>query len=128
MSTSLRFRMSHSNQGGSDDASYRRVSQGGSRRSAEFQRPVFLLAAAAPTVSRYLRHLRAALHWAKKVGMVSTVPDIPFPDGWKRSGGRPLILEEFERMIAFCRKLRGPVSESWESLLWGLWWSGLRIN
>ena len=37
-------------------------------------------------------------------------------------------MEEFERMIVFCCKLRGLVSESWESLLWGLWWSSLCIN
>jgi len=31
-------------------------------------------------------------------------------------------------MIATCRKRRGKTSASWERILWGLWWSGLRIN
>jgi integrase len=60
--------------------------------------------------------------------MIPSVPKFTFPEGWKRSKGRPISQEEFERMLDACRKNRGETSESWERLLWGLWWSGLRIN
>jgi integrase len=80
------------------------------------------------TVASYLRQIQAALHWGKKAGILSSVPKFSFPDGWKRSKGRPISQEKFERMLDACRKDRGKTSASWDHLLWGLWWSGLHIN
>jgi integrase len=80
------------------------------------------------TVASYLRQIRAALHWERRAGMIPSVLKFTFPEGWKRSKGRPISQEEFERMLDACRKNRGETSASWERLLWGLWWSGLRIN
>jgi integrase len=88
------------------------------------------------TVQGHLRILKAALKWAAKKGMLHEPPLI---ETCRAAGskGRPITLEEFERMLA---KLRGdnlkdgerrirPAEEvpQWERLLWGLWWSGLRL-
>ena len=83
------------------------------------------------TIRSYLRHLKAALNWAKDVGMIATVPAITMPR--KRASGdmkgRPITAEEFERMLASVLTVVGKKSpESWEWLLHGLWWSGLRIG
>lgn len=54
------------------------------------------------TVATYLRHLKAALNWACKAGMIHTVPAITMPKrqkGVKLMKGRPITTEEFERML-----------------------------
>jgi integrase len=95
---------------------------------ASFTNAMLQEGTAPATVASYLRQIRTALHWGKKAGILSSVPKFSFPEGWKRSKGRPITQEEFERMISSCRMIRGKTSASWERLLWGLWWSGLRIN
>jgi integrase len=102
-----------------------RQDHSGNRRSSLSQTSCLMKVKPPPTVASYLRQIRAALHWGRKAGIISSVPKFSFPEGWKRSKGRPITQEEFERMLSTCRKVRGKVSESWER---GLWWSGLRIN
>jgi integrase len=104
------------------------------------------------TIQGHLAHLRAALAWAVDQGLIPEVPRIRKPKRAKRSGkadpmkGRPITLEEFERMLAAVPKAltvkqRNPktqkvtaivpsadVVESWRHLLKGLWWSGLRLG
>jgi integrase len=60
--------------------------------------------------------------------MLGTVPKIPYPEQSGAAGGRPLTLEEFERIIQACKKRRGPTAASWTFLLRGLWFSGLRLS
>ena len=113
------------------------------------------------TIAGHLAHLRAALAWACDQGLLATIPKIRKPKRARRSGGadpmkgRPITLEEFERMLGKVpagltpeppkpkkeppkrkRKPRQPkpiiitadVAESWRHLLRGLWWSGLRLG
>ena len=91
------------------------------------------------------------------MGLIAAVPKMKRPQRVKRSSGstpmkgRPITSEEFERILdkvpAVVLASRGPdpskpatpltpediahnaaVVASWERLLWGLWWSGLRMG
>ncbi len=84
------------------------------------------------TIRSYMAHLRAALNWAVKIGLVAAVPKVELP---KRSRnkrmmrGRPITGEEFERMLDKIASVVGPLgAPSWQFLLNGLWWSGLRVG
>ncbi len=82
------------------------------------------------TIAAYLRHLRTALRWATDMGWLRSVPKIQKPPrakGSKVMRGRPLALEEFERMLAKTEAVVGPAAaECWRFYLRGLWTSGLR--
>lgn len=89
------------------------------------------------TVKRHLGHLRAVLRWAHNQGLLPKVPRFEIPKVPKGMKGRPITLEEFERMLMAIPKgleLRPVVGEqrdvagSWEFYLRGLWASGLRLS
>ncbi|HUE15041.1 MAG TPA: site-specific integrase [Planctomycetaceae bacterium] len=80
------------------------------------------------SILSHLKSLRAALGWAKRVGMLTTIPEIVWPKDAEEAGGRPITTEEFERLLAQCDRLKLDGAPSWKRLLYGLWWSGLRIN
>ena len=101
------------------------------------------------TIAGYLAHLRAALQWAADMGLIAAVPKMKRPQRVKRSSGstpmkgRPISGEEFERILAkvpavaiVAGQAKQPdqtrddaaIVASWERLLWGLWWSGLRMG
>jgi len=54
------------------------------------------------TIESYLRSLKPALKWAADMGMIQSVPKVKMPRRTKKNGkqmkGRPITLEEFERM------------------------------
>ena len=96
------------------------------------------------TIKYSLGHLRSAMNWAKSQKLIAQVPEFP---KFKRARakklmrGRPITLEEFERIIkaipavmkplgqsAACREHHKQVVKSWEFYLWGLWYSGLRLS
>ena len=82
------------------------------------------------SVNRHLRHLKAALRWAKRVGLIRTVPEIQMI---RRTGigakSRAVTGEEFERMLAACETVcTGGLVDDFKFLLRGLWLSGLRIT
>jgi integrase len=55
------------------------------------------------TIASYLRHLKAALNWAVRMELLNEAPKITMPKrakGQKRMKGRPITVEEFERMLA----------------------------
>lgn len=80
------------------------------------------------TIGSYLRHIKAALSWAKSQGLLAEVPRIVMP---KRQGGmkgRPLDEAEFRRLLEAVEKVRPKDAEAWRRLLTGLWLSGLRLR
>lgn len=100
------------------------------------------------TVRGHLRVIKAALRWAHKRKMLNEVPEIEITTA-AGSKGRPITLEEFERILDAAPKVFFrivPTKETdaaviakdkaqanakavpWKRLLWGLWWSGLRIG
>lgn len=96
------------------------------------------------TIKTSLGHIRAAMSWAKTQKLIGKVPDFPKLKRVRKkkvSRGRPITLEEFERMIAAIPEVIKPRGKSaasverhkqavasWEFFLWGLWWSGLRMS
>lgn len=81
------------------------------------------------TIITHLVILRKALRWAHKRKIISVMPEIDIPKKPPVRRGRAVTEEEFDRMIEAVPKVVGEQNrESWEFLLNGLWWSGLRIS
>lgn len=84
------------------------------------------------SVARHLRHLKAVSRWAERNGLLPKAPSFEMParhSGAQRMKGRPITLEEFERMLASTATIVGDdAAASWKFLLRGLWWSGLRLG
>lgn len=80
------------------------------------------------TIRSYLKHIRAALAWAVEMELLPTVPKVRNPKAPEKMKGRPLTVEEFERMLQACGKVRPDDHPKWERYLTGLWLSGLRLG
>jgi len=84
------------------------------------------------TIASYLAHLRAALSWAVSVGMLPVVPKIKKPKRakvYKKSKGRAPTEEEFKKIVSSIPEVIGwERTASWQHLIEGLWWSGLRLG
>ncbi len=84
------------------------------------------------SISSYLAHLRAFLGWAVGLGLLHRVPRIQKPKRAKTSNvmkGRPITDAEFQLMIAATSTVVGEnAAKSWEHLLRGLYFSGLRLG
>jgi len=98
------------------------------------------------TISAHMAHLKAALNWAADNRHIAKAPKVRMPRRARKGKlmkGRPVTGEELERMISKIESVlfgdaddegENPNAEkiattaSWERLLWGLWWSGLRIG
>jgi len=83
------------------------------------------------TIARHLRHLKAALRWGERVGLMAKAPRVEMPKrakGAKMMMGRPITGEEFERMIAAVPQVCLQDSTEWGRLLWALWLGSLRIG
>jgi integrase len=80
------------------------------------------------TIKGHLAYLKAALRWANRKKLLVEVPDIDMPTGGGMKG-RAIATEEFERILPKVSKMVGSwAADSWLFLLWGLWWSGLRLG
>lgn len=84
------------------------------------------------TVKGYFRYLSGFLKWCYDQEWIERVPKVNLPRrkrGEKRSKGRPLTGEEFDRMLA---AIPAEVPEdcvmSWELLVRGLWETSLRLG
>ncbi len=83
------------------------------------------------TIAGHLRHLKAGIQWAFDMKLIPSVPTIRMPKGSNKVGskGRPITVEEFERIISKVPAIVGEDrAASWQHLLYGLWWSGLRLG
>jgi integrase len=100
-------------------------------RLSHFQAELRAGGRAEATVRTYLAHLKSSLHWATDVGLMRAVPKIQKPQrakGGKVMKGRPIMLEEFERMLAQVVSIVGEAAgPAWTFYLNGLWASGLRL-
>lgn len=78
-----------------------------------------------------MAHLKAALRWGERVGLLVKAPlfpklQIPKGDTMK---GRPITAEEFDRMIAAVPKVvKAEHAAEWVRYLNGLWLSGFRVT
>jgi len=81
------------------------------------------------TVKRHTAELRKLLKWALRKRYIKQLPDFDMPRNLGGMKGRPITAEEFERMLKACGSvLQEHQVESWQFLLRGLWWSGLRLG
>jgi len=111
------------------------------------------------SIATNLRHIRAALGWAVEMGWLAERPKVRLPKatrGQKLMRGRPILLEEFERMLARVEVALVPppsqkprkrwreatvkrhresvaqraasIAPDWRRFLRGLWLSGLRLG
>lgn len=82
------------------------------------------------SITAILVHLKSSLRWARSVGMLDADPVVRLPKrGNTKSKGRPVLTEEFERMLERTGSVVGnDQSPEWQRLLEGLWWSGLRLE
>lgn len=77
------------------------------------------------TIRGDLMHLRSAFNWMKRRKLIAEVPAIDLPKrakAQKAMKGRPITQEEFDSILAQTDDI------SWQWLLKGLWWSGLRLG
>lgn len=80
------------------------------------------------TVARHLRHLKVVLRWAQRQGYLAELPTIDMPRQQNAMRGRPITLEEFERMLVVVPKVMGELAaDSYRFYLRCLWESGLRL-
>ncbi len=83
----------------------------------------------AHTVVSYMTTLIAALNWAHGMKWIPERIDFNMLETDDPDKGRPLVAEEFERMLEAVPKIVGDGSAaSWRYLLRGLWESGLRLE
>lgn len=81
------------------------------------------------TVAAQLRHLKALLRWGMRNRMLRSVPHIEIPTLEAPARGRPVVGEEFDRLIAAVTKVVGEArAEGWRHLLRGLYLGGMRIG
>ena len=83
------------------------------------------------TVKGYMASVMASLNWAHLQGYLPEVPRIAKLKVAKLKSmkGRPVCLEEVERMLLVVPKVVGDVAApSWRYLLRGAWESGLRLD
>ena len=98
------------------------------------------------TIKGHIAHLQSALGWARRVKLISTVPEIPKTHRVrkaKKMKGRPITVEEYERMLAkvpavilksnLGKSHQTPETDwdrvpSWRRFIEGLWHSGLRLS
>ena len=86
------------------------------------------------TIQSYLAHLKAMMRWAVSQKLIPVCPSFPKIQRKKKSKGstpmkgRPITLEEFERMLDKVPDIVGPkAAPAWSHYLRGLWVSGLRL-
>jgi integrase len=81
------------------------------------------------TVHRHLNHIKVLCNWARKQNLLSVMPVFTMPKLPKGMRGRPITLEEFERMLSKVADVVGEkAAGSWRFYLQGLQTSGLRLE
>jgi integrase len=82
------------------------------------------------TVAAYLAHLRSALSWAQRIGLIKKVPPIEMPRRAKgvsqEAQSRAVFGEEYERMILAAERVRPHDFKQWQDFIAGLWCTGFR--
>ncbi len=105
------------------------------RRISHFAATIRATGRAETTIQSYLAHLKAMLRWAVGQKLLPVCPTFPKVQRKKKSKGttpmkgRPITLEEFERMLKKVPEVVGPAAAAaWRHYLLGLWTSGLRLS
>jgi len=95
---------------------------------SRFQAELRKAGAKETTIARHLRHVKAALRWAERQGMLTKAPTIEMPKGAKGQSlarSRAVTTEEYERMVATTARVRPHDATAWERLIAAAWLGGL---
>ncbi len=115
---------------------------------SQYQKQLRNMGRSENTIKSHLAHLHKVMTWAHDQELIDKLPKFPKVQRAKKSRvmkGRPLNVEEFERMIMAVEKVivepnKGKAKKrrerkpdfkripSWKNLIRGLWLSGLRIG
>jgi len=98
---------------------------------SRFQAELRKAGAKETTIAHHLRHVKAALRWAERQGMLAKAPAIEMPKGAKGQSlarSRAVTTEEYERMLSAVAKVRPQDATEWERVISGVWLSGLRLG
>jgi integrase len=80
-------------------------------------------------VAKNLRHLKAAIRWGHRMGLIPRLPTFEMPKlPRKQMKGRPITREEVERMLAAAKRIRPKDYREWRRLIIGLYLTGLRLG
>jgi integrase len=78
------------------------------------------------SAASYCKHVRAAFGWAAKRGILLSAPTVK-SGSTSRMRGRPLTVEEFERLLKAAAKVVGRSNaEPWRRVMRAMWAIGLR--
>lgn len=82
------------------------------------------------TVACYLRHLKSALNWAQRTGLLSRAPSIKPPKIASRKfwRSRSITEAEFHQLLDVALAEYPETGHEWQRFLWLLWLSGLRLS
>lgn len=83
------------------------------------------------SIASYLRSIRAALTWAKKIGLIRAKVEVEMPTrgvASRHMRGRAVHPREFCSLLRACKTVRGPEAPAWRNYLIGLLLSGLRLQ
>jgi integrase len=83
----------------------------------------------AMTIHTLAQKVKQALAWASEMDLLAAPPKLRLPKRIAKPRGRAITGEEFDRMLEACHQVvPAEAVESWQRLLQGLWWSGLRLS
>jgi len=82
------------------------------------------------TLHKWLRHLKAALRWGERQGLIHKAPAIEMPKLPRGHLGkhRAITAEEYDRLVQAIPKASRRDPEQFQRLAKGLWLSGLRLS
>jgi len=98
---------------------------------SRFQAELRKAGAKETTNAHHLRHVKAALRWAERQGMMSKAPTVEMPKaakGQSLARSRAVTTEEYERMLLVVPKVRPGDAPEWQRLISAAWLGGLRLG
>lgn len=98
---------------------------------SRFQAELRKAGAKETTIAHHLRHVKAALRWAARQGMLGKAPVVEMPKaakGQSLARSRAVTTEEYERMLGATAKVRPSDAPEWRRLLAAAWLGGLRLG
>jgi integrase len=82
------------------------------------------------SISNYLTHLRSALNWAEKIGMIHKAPKFNMPRMGRRRfmRGRPLTEAELQMMLDTAPAVCGAEAAAYQRFMELMWLTGMRLS
>jgi len=97
---------------------------------SKFQAALLAADYPATSVACYLRHLKSALNWGQRTGLLTRAPSIKPPKTGTRKlwRSRHITEAEFQLLLNTAAAEYPENAEEWQRFLWLLWLSGLRLS